>query len=68
MSRRAAFSVAEVSRLVRGAIRGGMPVGSFKVVVENGHPELVPINGNEPLPSPTDDGWDEALIKWRSSV
>lgn len=46
MSRRAPFSQSEVTCLVRGAIRGGWPVGSFKVVVENGHPALLPIAAN----------------------
>lgn len=48
MTRRAAFSQADVTRLVRGAIKGGLPVGSFKVVVEGGKPVLLPIAANAP--------------------
>jgi len=43
MTQRSTFSQADVTRLIKGAIRGGWPVGSFKVVVENGAPALVPL-------------------------
>jgi len=48
MTQRASFRQADVARLVRGAIQGGLPVGSFKIVVENGQPALLPIAANEP--------------------
>jgi len=48
MTARARFSQTEVTRLVKGAIKGGWPVGSFKVVVENGEPALVPTAANAP--------------------
>jgi hypothetical protein len=48
MGRPVSFRQADVSRLIRGAIRGGMPVGSFKIVVENGLPTLLPVAANAP--------------------
>lgn len=47
MTARAAFKQADLSRAIRAAIRGGLPVGSFKVVVENGRVEVLPIAANE---------------------
>ena len=47
MTARAPFKQADVTRLVKGAIAGGLPVGSFKVAVENGQPVLLPIAHNE---------------------
>lgn len=41
---KAAFKQADVARLVRGAIDGGMPVGSFALQLVNGQPALVPID------------------------
>jgi hypothetical protein len=46
MTTAARFKQSEVTRLVKGAIKGGWPVGSFKVVVENGQPALVPVAAN----------------------
>jgi hypothetical protein len=46
VSARARFSQSEVTRLVKGAIKGGWPVGSFKISMENGYPELVPVAAN----------------------
>lgn len=48
MTKPAAFRQADVTRLVRGALNAGLPVGSFKVVVENGRAELLPIAANTP--------------------
>lgn len=48
MTARAAFKQADVTRLVKGALKGGLPVGSFKVGVENGQPVLLPLAANEP--------------------
>lgn len=46
-----------------------LPVGSFKIGVENGHPCILPVSLNEP-PVIADDGddWDEALDRWRHSA
>lgn len=46
MTARARFRQSEVTRLVKGALKGGLPVGSFKLSLENGYPELVPIAAN----------------------
>jgi hypothetical protein len=43
-----------VTRLVKGALKGGLPVGSFKIGVENGHPVLLPIAANEPSDAAAD--------------
>ena len=63
MTKRAAFRTADVTRLVRGAIRGGLPVGSFKVVVDNGRLALLPASDADALPSAeeAEDAWDRAL-------
>jgi hypothetical protein len=54
MSPRATFRQIEVTRLVRGALKGGLPAGSFKVVLEDGKPVLLPIAAN----SAVDDAED----------
>jgi hypothetical protein len=54
VTRRAAFKQSDVTRLVRGALKAGLPVGSFKVVVENGQPVLLPIAANEPSDAAAD--------------
>jgi hypothetical protein len=63
MSRRAAFKQADVTRLVKGAVAGGWPVGSFKIAVENGRLTLLPAKPSDALPSADDaeDAWDRAL-------
>lgn len=63
MSRRANFLTDDVARMIRGALKGGLPVGSFKVTVENGLPVLLPTSAPDPLPSADDaeDAWDRAL-------
>lgn len=40
-----AFKQADVARLVRGAIDGGMPLGSFAVQLVNGLPTIMPVDG-----------------------
>lgn len=47
MTRRASFRQADVTKLIRGAIAGGMPVGSFKVVAEEGRLTLSPVASRE---------------------
>lgn len=54
MTARASFRQADVTRLVRGALKAGLPVGSFKVVVENGHPTLLPLAANAPSDAAAD--------------
>lgn len=54
VTQRAAFRQSDVSRLVRGALKGGLPVGSFKIAVENGQPVLLPIAANAPLDDAAD--------------
>jgi hypothetical protein len=48
MTARAKVKQADVARVVRGAIRGGLPVGSFKIVVEGGRVEVLPLAANAP--------------------
>jgi hypothetical protein len=48
MSARARIPQAEWTRVIRGALKAGLPVGSFKVVEENGHLAVLPIAANEP--------------------
>lgn len=54
MTARATFKQADVTRLVRGAIKGGWPVGSFKIVEENGRPALLPVAANAPSDAAAD--------------
>lgn len=64
MTRRAAIRTADIARLVRGAISGGLPAGSF--IVEqtvDGRIRLLPTAPGVDLTSP-DSGeaeWDKAL-------
>ena len=63
MTRRGAFSQADVSRLIRGALAAGLPVGSFAISVETDRLTLLPATPIDPLPSVTnaEDAWDRAL-------
>lgn len=54
MTARASFKQADVTRLIKGALSAGMPVGSFKVAVENGQPVLLPLAANESLDEAAD--------------
>lgn len=54
MTARATFKQSDVTRLVKGAIRGGLPAGSFKVVMENGQPALLPLAANAPSDAAAD--------------
>jgi hypothetical protein len=49
MTKRAAFKQSDIARAIRGALQGGLPVGSFKVTVENGLPVILPVAANAPL-------------------
>ena len=63
MSRRGAFSQTDVTRLIRGALAAGLPVGSFAVSVETDRLTLLPATPLDPLPSAhaAEDAWDRAL-------
>ena len=67
MSRRAAFTSEDYARAVRGALKGGLPVGSFKIAVENGALAILPVATSAPLPS-ADSAAERALAKWRKSA
>lgn len=63
MTRPAAVRQADVSRIVRGAIKAGMPAGSFTVEVVDKTIRLLPVAPGAALTSP-DSGeaeWDKAL-------
>ena len=49
MTQRAAVRQADVSRIVRGALKAGLPVGSFSVEVVDGVVRLLPVAANAPL-------------------
>lgn len=48
MTARARVKQADVSRVVRGALKAGMPPGSFSVEVVDGIVRLLPIAANAP--------------------
>lgn len=54
MNKPAAFRQVDAKRLIKGALDAGLPVGSFKVVVDNGRLTLLPVAANESL-SDADD-------------
>jgi len=41
---RTAFKQCDVARLVRGAIAGGLPAGSFALQLVDGRPTLIPVD------------------------
>ncbi len=48
MTRRAAFRQSDIRRLVKGAIDGGLPPGSFLIKVVDQELQLLPIAANAP--------------------
>jgi hypothetical protein len=62
MSRRAIIPQAEWDRALRAALKR-LPVGSFKIVVENGHPAILPVASAETqrAADQADTDWDKAL-------
>ena len=65
MSRRAPFRQSDVTRLLKGALAAGLPVGSFKVVVDKGRLALLPSDQADALASDRaaedEAAWDRAL-------
>lgn len=68
MSAKPTVRQTDVSRIVAGAIKGGLPVGSFSVEIGDGIIRLLPIAPGSSVASPAEDGWDKALTQWRRSV
>lgn len=54
MTRRAEVPQAEWTRAIRGALKAGLPVGSFKATVENGHVVILPLTANDPADAAQD--------------
>lgn len=66
--RRAAVPKREFLNALDAAL-ARLPVGSFKIAVENGHAAILPFAGVESPPSAeAPDAWDKALDKWRRSA
>lgn len=55
MSRRAPFRQVDVARAVRGALKAGLPAGSFSVEIQEGAIRLLPIAANTPLDAASED-------------
>lgn len=56
MTRRAiTFTPADYATAIKGAVKGGMPVGTFKIVVEDGRLTILPIPPSAP-PFANDEG------------
>lgn len=46
---KAAVSPVAVANAIKGAVKGGMPVGTFKVTVDNGVYTILPVRAGEAL-------------------
>jgi hypothetical protein len=55
VTRPARFRQSDVERLVRGAIKGGWPVGGFQIVVDGGRITLLPVTAREVAMPVNDD-------------
>lgn len=58
MSRQAAFTQLDIERAVRGCLKGGWPIGSFKILVHDGTLEILPV---AVAPSNDDDRIDAEI-------
>jgi hypothetical protein len=56
MTRPVSIPQAEWDRALRAAMKL-MPVGSFKIVVENGHPAILPVDPASPPMGADNDDW-----------
>ena len=64
MTRPAPVRQADVARIVRGAIRGGLALGSFKIQVEGARVTLLPIGAASANPDAEDlDAEIEGLLR-----
>lgn len=68
MSKLASFRQVDVKRLMKGALDAGLPVDSFKIVVENGRLTLLPIAQLSPSPaSPPADDLDAEIAEFEKA-
>jgi hypothetical protein len=70
MTTPARFRQADVARLVRGAVEGGWPVGSFQVVVDGSRLSLLPAPPAPPPVAASEDSegaWTARMAAWRKS-
>jgi hypothetical protein len=67
MTRRASFTQADYTRAIKGALKAGLPVGSFKVTVEAGVLTILPVAQSD-APVVISDGYSKALDRWRRSA
>lgn len=68
MSRKAAFSQAEATRLMKAAHAAGWAVGSYQIVVENGRLALLPAGPAVADVAASETDWSKRLNKWRRSA
>lgn len=62
--RPAPFRQSDIERLVRGAIKGGWPVGGFQIVVDGGRITLLPVAQAE---APVSGSLDDELEAFRQA-
>lgn len=69
-----AFKQADVTRLVRGAIAGGWPAGTFGLQLVDGKPTLFPVDGPmkpaqvAPRAADSEADLDAELEAWRAEA
>lgn len=66
MTRAATFTQTDVTRAVKGALKGGLPPGSFEVLIDRraGALRIVPVT-TAPTPPAGEDELDAELREWR---
>lgn len=70
MTTPARFRQYDIERLVRAAIKGGWPVGSFQVVVDGSRLTLLPAPPAPPPVAASEDSegaWTTRMAAWRKS-